>query len=275
MSGLVFGCIVPHGEVIPELAGPNADRTLPTRRAYEEVGRRMAAARPDTLLLITPHGIRIEDSVCVSTCDRVAGSLSENGATVNVDMAVDKDLARTICTGAEAAGVPTAKAIYGASSGPSSCIPLDWGAIVPLWFCGSRWERQPKVIVAVPSRTLSRQQMVEFGRAAAAAARKAGRRLAFIASADWAHAHSADGPYGYHPAAAQFDALVEQAVRKDDLLSLLDVSEELVENAKPDGLWQALMLAGALQDTPLHGEFLSYQCPSYYGMLCAAYAPRT
>jgi aromatic ring-opening dioxygenase LigB subunit len=34
-----------------------------------------------------------------------------------------------------------------------------------------------------------------------------------------------------------------------------------------------LMLAGALENG-WRGEFLSYQHPTYYGMLCAAYAPR-
>ena len=42
-----------------------------------------------------------------------------------------------------------------------------------------------------------------------------------------------------------------------------------------DGFYrrQAVMLAGALRHTPMRGEFLSYEVPSYFGMLVAAYAP--
>ena len=41
---------------------------------------------------------------------------------------------------------------------------------------------------------------------------------------------------------------------------------------KADSYWQMLMLHGAL-DATWHGEFLSYEAPTYYGMLCAAYTP--
>ena len=52
---------------------------------------------------------------------------------------------------------------------------------------------------------------------------------------------------------------------------LIDLGERLVEAAAIDGLWQALMLAGALEIAPLRHELLSYEAPSYYGMLVAAY----
>ena len=48
MAGLVFACIAPHGsEVIAELAGEMAPRTAATRRAMEELGRRMLDTRPE------------------------------------------------------------------------------------------------------------------------------------------------------------------------------------------------------------------------------------
>ena len=47
-----------------------------------------------------------------------------------------------------------------------------------------------------------------------------------------------------------------------------------VNRAKPDALWQILNLHGALAGTNLRGELLSYEAPTYFGMLCAAYEPR-
>ena len=48
--------------------------------------------------------------------------------------------------------------------------------------------------------------------------------------------------------------------------------EKLVRQAKADSFWQMLMLSGAIGDT-WQGEFLSYEAPTYFGMLCAAFAP--
>src|SRR5206468_774449 len=81
------------------------------------------------------------------------------------------------------------------------------------------------------------------------------------------------GPYGGHPAAKAFDKLVVDAVRVSDLDRLLDVPDTLLEDAKPDSWWQLLMLNGAL-GRDWQAELLSYEAPTYYGMLCAAFSPR-
>jgi aromatic ring-opening dioxygenase LigB subunit len=266
---LVFSAIAPHGyQCLPELVTDPADGKA-TRQAMAELGRRMAAQSPDTIVVLTPHGIRIDGMVCIAVSTRAAGDLGPN---VKVDFAVDQELAQAIAANSEAAGVPVARCIYGASSGPGCCIPLDWGAIIPLRHMGHGQEPQPEVVVICPSRSLSLAQMVAFGDAIARAAETSGRRVALIASADQAHAHSAEGPYGYDPAAAEYDGQMCEAVKTGRLDALLTIDMALVDAAKPDSLWQMLILHGALGVRPMQGELLSYEVPTYFGMLCAAYA---
>jgi aromatic ring-opening dioxygenase LigB subunit len=142
---------------------------------------------------------------------------------------------------------------------------------VPLWFLGAHFAEPPRVVIAVPSRALPLEALVRFGQAVAEAADSTGRRVALVASADQAHAHSAEGPYGYDPAAAELDGWVAGAVREQDLGRLTRADMELVRRACPDALWQMLVLAGALERVPMRGELLSYEAPSYFGMLVAAY----
>jgi aromatic ring-opening dioxygenase LigB subunit len=131
----------------------------------------------------------------------------------------------------------------------------------------------PPVVIAAPSRMLPRSAMVAFGRAIAEAAAADGRRVAFCASCDWGHTHAASGPYGFHSASAEVDALVVEALRAGEPGRLIDLPDEQVQNAAIDGLWQTLMLAGALELAPMRGEVLSYEAPTYYGMLVATFAP--
>lgn len=267
---LVFSCIAPHGyQCLPELVSDPAEAAA-TRSAMAELGARLAALAPETVVVLTPHGVRIDGAMCISVSTRVAGEL---GPEVSVDFDVDQPLAEAIARASVAAGVPVARCIYGASSGPGSCIPLDWGAIIPLRYMGHAYEPKPRVVVVCPSRSLSLEQMVAFGRAVAQAAEQSPSRIALIASADQAHAHDADGPYGYDPAAAEYDQLMCEAVAANDLHRLRQISPTLVEAAKPDSLWQMLILAGALDMKPMRGELLAYEVPTYFGMLCAAYAP--
>ena len=61
-------------------------------------------------------------------------------------------------------------------------------------------------------------------------------------------------------------------MKRKDLGGLLDLDAAFVDAAKADSWWQMLMLHGALDDG-WRGDFLSYEAPTYFGMLCAAYVP--
>jgi aromatic ring-opening dioxygenase LigB subunit len=129
----------------------------------------------------------------------------------------------------------------------------------------------PTVIV-VPARDLPYERHLAAGRAIARAAQASGRRVALIASCDHGHGHDATGPYGFTPRSREFDEQVVALVKAGDLGALVRMDPELPVEGKADSYWQMLMLHGALGDG-WRGEFLSYEVPTYYGMLCASYVP--
>ena len=59
------------------------------------------------------------------------------------------------------------------------------------------------------------------------------------------------------------------SIERNALLELLDLPSDDVEQAAIDGLWQALVLAGLQEETPFALELLSYEAPTYYGMIVA------
>src|SRR3954470_1702845 len=247
MGGLVFGCIVPHGGlVVPGIGGPDGRKALATRAAMEDLGRRMAGYQPETIVLVTPHGTRVAGAFALLDSGRVAGQLGGAGRSVAVEFRVDNELNAAIAATGRRIGVPVARAIRGVLGDPTSCLPLDWGAVVPFWFMGRTFAPPPRVVVACPDFELDWALFPRFGEAVRRASEEVGRRIAFIASADLGHAHDPNGPYGYDPAAAEFDATMCAAVRDQDLGSLLHLDRAWVERAKPDALWQMLNLHGAI-----------------------------
>lgn len=287
-SGLVYACVAPHGsELIPALAGPYLDQFALTRSAMEELGQEMAAAAPDTIVVVTPHGLRLDNAINIVTTDYTSGILEENGGRVEAEFECDRLLAEQVLQEARSHNLPVVGALFGALEGPASRFQLDWGALIPLWFMEAHWDRQPsehkpsehkqsehkpKVVLIGPCRTIPLTDLVTLGRIIARRAEQCGRKVALIASADQAHAHNADGPYGFDPAAALYDATMQQIVREGNLARLLDLDSALVASAKPDSLWQMLVLYGATLEVPMQGRLLSYQVPTYFGMLCASYA---
>src|SRR5205823_2171276 len=161
---------------------------------------------------------------------------------------------------------------FGANDPGLATAPMDWGVLIPLWFMGGRSDPQVPVVVVTPARDRSPEEHVSAGKALAQAAAASGKRIALIASADHGHAHDPEGPYGFAAASKEYDDRIVELVLADRLGDLLQLDAAFVEAAKADSFWQMLILHGALGDG-WRGEFLSYEAPTYFGMLCAAYEP--
>ena len=285
---LVFGAIAPHGFPIIPVLSEDAEGGLKTRAAMEELGRRCAAARPEAIVIAGPHGVRVDGAICLADVARAAGTLFWEDRAVEMNVPVDGPLTDAVAAAGRARGVPIAMAGFAGNRRSQAAMPMDWGVMTPLWFLGHdrnlpgkghvladppRDDPGPPAVIVTPSRSLPRSAMVEFGRAVAEAAAADGRRVAFVASCDWAHTHREDGPYGFHAAAAEVDGEVVTAVEAGDLGRLIDLDQQRAEEAAIDGLWQTLMLAGALEVVPMRHDLISYEAPTYYGMLVAAYEP--
>jgi aromatic ring-opening dioxygenase LigB subunit len=275
MSGLVFGAIAPHGHLAIAEACPPAQRELAvaTQQAMAALGRQFTAARPDVTMIFTPHNVHVEGHFAVLTAGNLTGSLADwTTEQIELKATTDRDLARATLDALNGAGLPAVGVSYGGNDAATANAPLDWGVLIPLWFMGGRAEPPVPVVVVSPARDCTPADHVRAGQTLAQVAAASGKRVAIIASADHGHAHRADGPYGYDPAAADYDARVAALVRANRLGDLLDFDPAFVAAAKADSFWQLLLLHGALGDA-WRAEFLSYEAPTYFGMLCAAFTP--
>jgi aromatic ring-opening dioxygenase LigB subunit len=233
---LVFACIAPHGDV-------DLDPAL--RAAMEELGRRFAAAEPEVAILVTPHSVHVDGHFAVVTAGRVG------------EWETDGPLAAAV----RDASLPMLGVSYGGNDPATAEFPLDWGTGVPLEFL-----RPPRVVVVAPARDRPLEEHVQLGRILASDNLSQGRRVALVASADNGHAHDPDGPYGFDPAAAAYDARLQE-ILSSNRLDFLPLAE-LVEPAKADSLWQLLVLQGAVGESA-RADVLAYAAPTYYGMLVA------
>jgi aromatic ring-opening dioxygenase LigB subunit len=273
---VVYACVAPHGEpIIPPLAKPaERKKYLPTTQAMQRLSREIRAERPDTIVVATPHNLRLRGHVGVVIAENASGTLPMFGpgpARLTIRVKSDLDFANALLAEASRRRVPSVGANYATASGRFSNMPLDWGTLVPLWFFVRGHRVKPNVVVVTPSREIPLRENVRFGTLIADVAARSRKRVVFVASADHAHAHRKSGPYGFSPAAARYDALMVAAIREDNLRSLLRIKPGLVRDAKPDSLWQMAMLTGVAERLRMRPELLSYGVPAYYGMICAAF----
>lgn len=267
MKPFAYACITPHGgEIIPELSGINPGRMEKTRASMKEMGRRMAEAKPDCIVVLTPHGTRINGQFSIADSERLYGVLEENGAVYNLERFTERELAKVVVQKAKEDGIPVASINYGTSEGHFSCLQLDWGALVPL-----RFMPDVPVVVITPSRDLSLEQHYRFGASLQRAVKECVKRVGLIASGDWSHAHDEDGTYGYHPAAKQLDEETVNFIKSNELEKMMEWDPNFIDQAKPDGIWQTMILAGAIPLKKRQVDFHSYEAPTYFGLICASY----
>jgi aromatic ring-opening dioxygenase LigB subunit len=233
-----FAAIAPHGDV---------DATPELRAAMEELGRRFDESGCTTAVVATPHNVHVEGHFAVVTSGRVGGH------------ATDRAISRTLLDAAHAAGLPALGVSYGGNDPVEAEMPLDWGTEVPLDFIHAE-----RVVVVAPARDRPLEEHVELGRLIGALSGEVG----LVASADHAHAHDGEGPYGFHEAARAYDERFLELLEQRPLG--FEPLAELVEDAKADSLWQLLMLQGAVGERRI--ELLAYDAPSYYGMAVAVAA---
>lgn len=259
---------------MPALAGKKLPLFAPTRKGMQVLMRHVNQASPDTIVVATPHNLRLRGHIGVVTAEHSSGRLVEGKREVSLKARCDVGLAKKLAEAGESKGLPVVAANYGTFEGPTSDMPMDWGTLIPLWFLLKGAKLKSRVVIVTPSREISTRQNFEFGRVVAEASKTEKKRVAFVASADQAHAHRKTGPYGYDRRAAEYDDLVVDAVKNDRLgETLLSMDPRFVGGAKPDSVWQMAMLAGALSVTPMRGEVVSYQVATYFGMMCASYRP--
>jgi aromatic ring-opening dioxygenase LigB subunit len=272
--GLVFASIAPHGSLaIAEWCTPEQRQLAArTRAAFEDLGRRFDASRPDVTVLLTPHHVHVEGHMAIVTSGAMQGVLDGGASRVELRSSVDRDLARSLQGAIADAGVPIVGVSYGANDQTAAVTPMDWATQIPIHFMGGHRTPAIPIVVIAPARDLSWDLHVAAGRAIAKAAALSGKRVALIASCDHGHAHDPQGPYGYSPASKVFDDRVVDIVKRNALGELVSFDAALVADAKADSFWQMLMLHGAIGGG-WRADFLSYEAPTYFGMLCAAFTP--
>ncbi len=271
---IVYGCVAPHGaELIPSLATRSSLSLFRrTRDGMRKLASEIAAARPDTVIIASPHNLRLFGRIGVVTAENSSGTLAISPTkSVKLKVKCDVPFAKRLLSFAKGRGLPVVGANYGTSEGESSDMPMDWGTLIPLWFILKEAKLNAKVVIVTPSREIPLRENVLFGRAVGSLAKRIPGKHVFVASADQAHAHSKTGPYGFSRDASKYDRMVVAAIETNSLSKILRFDPGMVDRAKPDSLWQMAVLSGILETERMRSELLSYDVPTYYGMICASF----
>ncbi len=274
-AGVLAGYLMPHPPVlVPAVGGGREREAARTDAACREAARRIASARPDAVIVISPHAPLYSDSVFLYPARVSSGSFARFGAGDTVLSHPCDTLLRDALAGVLSAyGLPvrpdddSPSPRAAADAGAGECF--DHGVLVPLWYVAEALPSVPVVALAPWATDGGRARLL--GSAIAEAARRAERRVCVIASGDMSHRVNPESPYGMVREGAVFDSSVRAALRAGDLDALFSIDPGLSALAGECGLRSLMALAGLYPRA--RSEVLSYEAPFGIGYCVAEILP--
>lgn len=251
---LLGAFIVPHPPlIVPEVGKGEEKKISKTIESYREVARRIAALKPDTIILTSPHSIMYSDYFHISPGKSAKGDFGQFGAKkVSFEAEYDEEFVEALESCAEREGIE-------AGTLGEKNPQLDHGTMVPLYFINQFLKHYKLVRIGLSG--LSVTDHYRLGKCVIKTADKLNRNIVFVASGDLSHKLKEEGPYGFAAEGVQFDQEVRIAMEKGDFLKFLEFSPDFCEAAAECGLKSFIIMAGALNGKSVAPELLSYEGP--------------
>ena len=262
---LAGSVIVPHPPVILPEVGRGREREIQsTLDAYRAAARWVAAWKPETLIVASPHVAMYSDYFHIPPGKRTAGTMASFGAPqVRLETEYDIDLRRTLIQEAETMGIR-------AGTMGERDAALDHGTLIPLYFLQEAGVNVP--IVRIGLSGFSPLTHYRLGQCVARSVGKLNRRAVFVASGDLSHKLRADGPYGYAPEGPLLDQELTEAMKTADFLRFLTLDPSLCERAAECGVRSFQIMAGALDGLSVKPEYLGHEGKFGVGYAIALFA---
>ena len=249
---ILAGFMVPHPPmIVPDIGKGSEAQVQKTIDAYERVAGEIAALRPDTIVITSPHSIMYADYFHISPGRGALGSFADFMAPqVNFSEDYDEELVGEICRLAKAEKFP-------AGTMGEKEPRLDHGTMVPLWFIRNRYKEGKIVRIGLSGLPLA--DHYRLGQLIKTAAENTGRRTVIVASGDLSHKLQDYGPYGYAPEGPVYDERIMDVMGRAAFGELLDFDSTLCDKAAECGHRSFVIMAGAFDGISVKAESLSHE----------------
>ncbi|MDD3001626.1 MAG: AmmeMemoRadiSam system protein A [Candidatus Riflebacteria bacterium] len=257
---------VPHPPVILHEVGQGREKDIQkTIDAYEQVAKEISEAKPDVIIIISPHATMFSDYFHISPGKGARGDFSRFGARqVQFSVSYDEELAKTIDAVCRKASFP------GGIAGEREPT-LDHGTTVPLYFI-DKYCKDYKII-RIGLSGLDLHEHYKFGELIAKSLKQLNRKAVVVASGDLSHCLKEDGPYGYKAEGPKYDKKVMEVLSSGALDKLKEFDEMFCMQASECGHRSFVIMSGIIGNKKVSARELSYEGPFGVGYGVFAFEP--
>ncbi len=266
--------VVPHPPIIISAVGREAvakvDNTI---KSLKKVSRQIADFKPDTVVVISPHGPVFRDAIAVFDGNMIRGDLSSfNASQEEVEVSIDSDYIALLERESRKQGINLVRLDQDTAYLYNIERKLDHGALVPMLFLKEEGIKAKYVNITYGLYPFA--DLYAFGAAIRNVGKNTGRKIVVIASGDLSHCLSPDAPGGFSPEGEIFDKEILGILKEGKSERLFKLDETLIEKAGECGLRSIVTALGALDGQAFTPEVLSYEGPFGVGYLVGTFIPK-
>lgn len=257
--------MVPHPPlIVPAVGRGSEEEVAKTIESYKKVADEIAALKPETIIVTSPHSVMYYDYFHISPGAGASGSFARFRAPqVKFDEYYDEELVKAVCKIADREDFPCG------TKGERD-PELDHGTMVPLWFIRNVYKEGK--IVRIGLSGLSYADHYKLGQMIAEAVDLLDRKAVFVASGDLSHKLQDYGPYGYAKEGPEYDAKIMDVMGRAAFDELMEFDEDFCDSAAECGHRSFVIMAGAWNGKKVKAEVYSHEDVTGVGYgICSFY----
>ncbi len=264
---IIAAFMVPHPPmIVPEVGRGSEKQVEKTIRAYEKVADEIAALKPETIIISSPHSVMYSDYFHISPGAGATGSFADFGAPqVKFDVEYDQELVNLLVDKAESRQFP-------AGTLGEKRSELDHGTMVPLWFILKKYKDFKLVRTGLSGYDLLKHY--EYGMMIKDTVEELGRKVVYVASGDLSHKLQEYGPYGFAEEGPVYDSRIMDVCSCARFGELFDFDENFCDKAAECGHKSFVIMAGALDGRAVEATQYSHEDVTGVGYGICSFIPK-
>lgn len=264
---IVGAFMVPHPPmIVPEVGRGSEKQIEKTIEAYRKVAKEIAALKPETVIISSPHSVMYSDYFHISPGVNATGSFADFGAKdVKFEVKYDAEFVNLLANKAASTGFP------------AGCLgekkkELDHGTMVPLWFILKEYRDFKLVRTGLSGFDLLKHY--EYGMMIKETVEELDRRVVYVASGDLSHKLQSYGPYGYADEGPAYDERIMDVCSGARFGELFDFDENFCNKAAECGHKSFVIMAGALDGEAVDAKQYSHEDVTGVGYGICSFTPK-
>lgn len=273
MDKLISCYLVPHPPIMVPEIGKGEERKLEkTIKSLERITANMRAEKPQTVIVITPHGCMFSDAIAVSVQKQFVGDFSQFGQPgVSLEFNGDTEMSYRIMEEAAHEGIPVISMDRATAGKYRTSLGLDHGALVPLYYINKGY--QGFDLVHITYGLLSPFDLYRFGKCVQKVIEGKEKKVSILCSGDLSHRLTKDAPAGYSKKGAEYDQRLISLLGDVDVEGIITLDPHLIEEAGECAYRAILIMLGAIDGFDIETELMSYEGPFGVGYCVASFKP--